>query len=219
MNPKTFAALASAILLIVGTWARASIIPPGGSTTFLDTFTDTPLLLASLSTPVVPVSNVWSGTVISAVYRDAGGTLEFDYQFANNANSTDAISRMTMNPFTGFVTDVGYRPTRPGPTFPVDGTVLPSSGDRNATGDTVGFDFSFLGFAPILPGLTSKVLVIRTNATNFGPGFVSMIDGGGTTVDSFAPRGVPSPASIWAALVLIGGLAGWRLFARQALRP
>src|SRR5207249_3312171 len=92
----------------------------------------------------------------------------------------------------------------------------PVSADRTVVGNVVGFSYNPPVSANIQPGQTSYVLVIGTDATNFGPGNASVIDGGVTTVASFAPVGpaaaVPEPAS----LLLFGGglvtLAGLRRF-------
>jgi len=217
MNPKKFAVLASAVVLVLGTWARANLIVPGAPPVPPDLFVNSPVLLASLSTPVAPITGAYTGTLTSAVYRDASGTLEFDYQFANDPTSTDSVTRITMDPFTGFITDGGHR-VAPLPPF-VPGGVPPVTVDRNVPGDTVGFNFGG-PVPPILPGLTSTVLVIATNATNFSTGFVSVIDGGATTVHSFAPAApVPAPVSTWGGLALIGGLAARKLIPRRAPQP
>jgi hypothetical protein len=60
--------------------------------------------------------------------------------------------------------------------------------------------------AEIVPGQSSDVLVISTNATQFTAGNASVIDGGAAVVASFEPTGtIPEPAAI-AASVLLAGL-------------
>lgn len=56
-----------------------------------------------------------------------------------------------------------------------------------------------MGFSPpdaakIQPDTGSLVLVISTDATTFGPGNVSVIDGGVSSVASFQPT--PEPATL-----------------------
>jgi hypothetical protein len=96
---------------------------------------------------------------------------------------------------------LAFRTNGSGPFTP--GTVPPVTADRNSPGgDVVGFSFSPPDGAKILPGTTSNVLIISTNATFFTAGNASVIDGGVTTVASFEPAsGVPEPASF----ALIGG--------------
>lgn len=176
-------------------------------------------LLASLSVPFVTTLGTTTGTLDSAVYRESGGTLDFYYQVVNNSRSIDAISRETDTTFTGFTTAVGYRidgASLPGGVF-VNGTVPPVTADRNGgTGDVVGFSFSPPDSAKIQPGMTSNVLVISTNATNFTSGDASVIDGGVATVASFGPASaVPEPGSM---LLLGTGVLGLMSMRRRTRR-
>lgn len=172
-------------------------------------------LLASESIPWTSTLGTSSGTLVSAVYREAGGTLDFYYQVTDNTTAPncgtagkpacDPLSRETDTSFMGFLTSVGFRidgATLPGGIF-VNGTVAPVTADRNSVGDVVGFSFIPPDSAKIQPGQTSNVLVISTNATNFKAGNASVIDGGVTTVAAFEPAsGVPEPASL---LLFAGG--------------
>jgi hypothetical protein len=179
-------------------------------------------LLASLSAPFVSSLGTSSGTVLSAVYREAGGTLDFYYQVFENISSTncgagsthpttacDPISRETDTNFATWLTQLAFRTN--GSTLGggfADGNTDPQTADRNLLpGNVIGFTFNGApGFTPILPGGSSRVLIISTDATFFTAGNASVIDGGVTTVASFQPStGVPEPASI--ALVGFGLLA------------
>jgi hypothetical protein len=155
-----------------------------------------------------------SGTLVSAVYRNPSGTLDFYYQVTDNLTAPncggggqpfcDPLSRETDTDFIGWATAVGFRidgASLPSTVF-VDGTVAPVTADRNGVGNVVGFSFIPPDSSKIQPGQTSNVLVISTNAMNYKAGNASVIDGGVTTVASFEPApGVPEPAS----LLLIGG--------------
>ena len=184
-------------------------------------------LLASLSAPWTSTLGTSSGTLISAVYREAGGTLDFYYQLSDNTTSTncggsgqpacDPLSRETDTTFLGFVTSVGYRidgGSLGGPF--TNGTVAPVTADRNGVGDVVGFSFQPPDSAKIKPGQTSNDLVISTNATNFKAGNASAIDGGVTTVASFEPAsGVPEPTSL---LLFAGGFIALGALRRSSVR-
>ncbi|MEJ7576709.1 MAG: PEP-CTERM sorting domain-containing protein [Pyrinomonadaceae bacterium] len=158
------------------------------------------------SNSVAVTTATFTGTANSAVYRNAGGTLDFYYQFTNNG--PDDIGRLSFFNFDGFTTDV-FNVTNGaaiGAGF-LNGTVDSTAADRGANPvlNSVGFNFAAGAFTT---GTTSLSLLVRTNATNFMAGTFSVIDGSTSTTASFAPAGttaVPEPAT----MILLGtGLAG-----------
>ena len=148
----------------------------------------------------------YTGTLITAVYQDATGRLEFDYQFINNG--PDDVRSLTGFNFSVFSTDVGYRDAAYGSfVTPSIGTTPPIFADRDGDGSTVGFEFG-TGLSAINAGETSLILVIKTDAPEFMAGVASVIDGAAQTVDAFQPTGTPiGPAADVpepATLLLVG---------------
>jgi len=206
-------------LFLMSAPARANPLLPGTATA-PDVFTGpTSVLglpvLASISgnwaTPAPPGATF--GTYTADVRQESGGTLDFVYQVTNNPASIDSTVSVSMQSFGNFTTDVGYEfgtglgltNTPPGP--------IPLLVDRSLSGNSVRFTIS------ILPGTTSALLVIKTDATTFSGGNLGILDGGTANVNAFAPAPLPSTASL--GLVLIGGLGGVggirRLNSRRAL--
>jgi len=184
------------------------LVPPG---------TPEGTLLASLVDPFSysTTAGTTSGTVTTAVFREATGTLDFYYQVMVNAISATEIARLTGVNFAGFATAVGLRIDAVGPF--VAGTVTPVTADRNGSGAVVGFSFFPPNSAKIMPGLTSEILVISTNATAFTAGNLSVIDGGSQTLPAFQPTVPVSTPDSGSSFLLLGvGLLG--LFGASRVR-
>jgi hypothetical protein len=200
-----FLSMAKASILSLGACPAAN---PGDTVTPCDA-TAAPFgtLLASLSAPFTTANGTTSGTLVSAVYREAGGTLDFYYQVINNTTAgnlsgsggcghgggqptCDPLSRETDTNFSLWITQLAFRTngSASGGLF-VNGDTNPQTADRNlAPGNVIGFTFNAApGFTPILPGHSSRVLIISTNATNFTAGTAAVIDGSEATVASFRP--------------------------------
>jgi hypothetical protein len=186
-----------------------TVATPPGSTVFPGLIlagTDPGTLLASLTGSLVLTAG--SGTVMlfSAVYIEAGGTLDFYYQIANDMDSIDPLSLVANTSFKGFTTATGFRvdgSTLPGGLF-VNDIAAPVTADRNLGADIVEFSFHPPVSAKIQPGQTSNVLVISTDATNFTAGNLSVIGGGVAAVASFEPVGAVSPTPEPSSLLLFG---------------
>jgi uncharacterized protein (TIGR03382 family) len=156
--------------------------------------------------PVPFVSATFSGlltsTVISGDPSNPYGGLTFTYQISNDALSAHEIDRITLNGYFGFLADGSYQ-------TPVAG-LAPTLNDRDATGDVIGFTFlgAPVGSGTLLPGLTSALLVVQTDAPYYVLSTAAIIDGSVTTAPIFAPSMiVPEPATITMAALGLGALA------------
>jgi hypothetical protein len=155
------------------------------------------------TTGFVPFATAtFNGSLRSDVYTNDASSpfglnaLTFEYELINGAGSPDAIDRLTVSSFTGFQTDVSFRP--------VPGSTAPRTVTRSANGAVVGFDFNVPGF-PLASNSVATPLVVQTTAINWMPVLASLIDGSVATVASVAPTGiVPEPATI---VLLLGALA------------
>lgn len=138
------------------------------------------------------VTGTFSGTltsmVISGDTTNALGGLTFVYTITNNAVSPDAIHRLTVNGYNGFLTDASYQAAA---------AQKPTTIDRSVNGDVIGFGFigAPLGFGELAPGATSTPLVVQTNAPAYRETFASVIDGTVTTVGTYSPV-VPEPVTM-----------------------
>jgi PEP-CTERM motif len=211
--PSANAALLGTVPTAPGDTVFPGLVPSG---------TDPGTLLAAVTLPFTSTLGFNSGTLVSAVFKEASGTLDFYYQVTNNVTAPncgqpgnracDPLSRETNTDFLGFTTSTGFRidgSTLVGGLF-VDGTVPPVTADRNSVGDVVGFQFNPPDSAKVLPGTASNVLVISTDATSFTAGNVSVIDGGVTTVAAFEPATIPEPGTLQLLGAGVAGLAAIR---------
>jgi len=174
--------------------AKAVIILPGQTLPSTGvTATPGPLVFDTGNVPFTgtdALNNVaFTGLLDTKVIADAGtGGLDFIYQFSNNANSPDAILHLSATSFSGYFTDADY--------LAGSGASHPGTVERDAAngGDTI--DFSFTVAQAVLPGSNSAELVVKTNATSFTNGTVSIQDGGNVSINAPTPASVPEPATL-----------------------
>ena len=230
MNKFSALSFFATAVLALGT-AQATPLPPGSCigafrapppcTGFLSSSFPNGglLLLADQTQAVVALSGGYTGTVISAVYREPSGSLDFLYQFLNNFSSTDAVQAIVISSFAGYQTDVSLASAvvcSPGhgcSSFAPfgNGNSSPLSATRSLPGDTIefqGFGGLLANPAPnIRPGDISAILMISTDATAYAAGAVTFIDGGSTVISSFGPSaGAPEPGVL--SLTMFGIFAG-----------
>jgi uncharacterized protein (TIGR03382 family) len=203
----------SAVLLLAPT-ASAAPLPPS-TVIFADPQPD-PVggLVIAGGVPVPFVAATFSGlltsTVISGDLSNPFGGLTFTYQISNDPGSPGEIDRLTLNGFFGFLADGSFQTPAVG--------LPPTLNDRDAVGDVIGFTFlgAPLGAGTLMPGMTSAVLVVQTDAPYYVLSTAAIIDGSVTTAPIFAPSLiVPEPATISLAALGLGALA---LVARRRAR-
>ena len=160
----------------------------------------------------------FSGTLTSTVIVGdvtnpfGAGALTFTYLLHNNAASATAMERITMADFTGFLTDVSYQPA--------GGTTAPTQTDRSiGAGGLVGWDFTggSGGLGTLLPGATSSLLVIQTNAPAYDlTQAANVIDGSIVAVPAIGPALniiQPEPGSL--SLLALGAFGLSRVVRRK----
>jgi hypothetical protein len=207
-SPGVLIVLSACIVATSASRATAVLLPAG---TTIFAAPEAPVVGGTLVAGGVPVSvtsATFDGTLTSSVISGDGnngalGGLTFVYTLTNDARSPGQMDRLTVNGFSGFITDSGY--VLPG--------VAPGLNDRSVSGDVVGFTFIGppIGTGVLLPGQSSAQLIVRTDAQNFTPTFASVIDGSVASVLSFAPlpQNVPEPSTLAIAATGLFGLAAW----------
>lgn len=165
-----------------------------------------------LDTAITNISNFgYNGTARAAVY-DSGSGLDFYYQFSNNASSLHGVERFSFYDFTSLnaeLIDVYQTATAFG--IFVTGTESSDYADRTNFG-VLGISFVPNGFSKIDPGTSSYIQIVRTNATEYMPGYFGLLNGFGDNAAGFAPTVaavVPEPGSapmLLAGLGLIGAI-------------
>ena len=175
--------------------APAELDPMGGT------------LIASLG-PIAftspPLSGPFTGTLTTSVIAgDATnpfGGLTFTFLLTNDATSLAPISGMINSSFIGFAIDASYQ-------VPTTG-VPPFSIDRNALGDEVHWDLVVAPGGPgaLVPGTSSALLVLQTNATQFTFSNFASVIGSTVAVPSIGPA-VPEPAAT-TGLILLAACVG-----------
>jgi hypothetical protein len=150
----------------------------------------------------------FTGTLFSEVLANDPtnplGGLTFEYLITNTTDGIGQIERLTVNSFSGFVTDAHYA------NLDVGGQIAPTYIDRSVDSATVGFSFSPapFGVGTLAPGQQSALLVVYTNATEWSTTLASVIDGSITQAASFAPNAtIPEPSSlVLAGMAVVGAL-------------
>jgi hypothetical protein len=213
--------LAFAGLLCASAPGFADSLPVGGTVSNPSTLPPSGAFVAVASTGVQNFSMVdfshqvtGTGTVIEEVgHFGSSTTLSFLYQFTSSTG--DVVNRLTGTNYGTFSTDVFQASTVSGFSNLGTGTLAAILANR-ASADPVGFT---MGTASV--PVTSYVLIVNTDATDYTAGNIALQDGGNTNVAGFAPtRAVPEfgSASLMGLLLLgVGGIFGVRRFRMPAM--
>lgn len=199
---KRFSLIVSAAALCMAASSYAAIIAPNTNTFALNE--PGPVGATLVATQTIPfVTATYTGSLTSTVYSgdvsNPLGGLTFTYQISNATTSAHAITRLAVNGFSGFTTDMSFNNT-------LGGTLAPTLNDRDAGGNVIGFTYigAPIGFGTIAAGTTTNLMVVQTNATGYRGTLSNVIDGSIAVVDSYAPVVVPEPAT--AGVLLAAGL-------------
>jgi hypothetical protein len=160
------------------------------------------IVVASMTLPFATAFYTGSLTslVLAGDATNPYGGLTFVYILHNDATSAHSLGRLTVNGYTGWLTDASWSTSFPG--------IDPLFIDRQVNGDSLGFSFSSaMGHTLIAPGATSAALIIQTDAPMFRINIANVINGAVTQVDTFAPV-IPTPGA--AVLAAAGLLAASR---------
>jgi len=198
--------------------ANATVLTPNVLTTSVDV---TPAFFGGtlLDSAITSISNIsYSGTARVAVY-DSGSGLDFYYQFSNDASSKNGIERLSAYDYSSLgATAVDVFQTATGFGIFTNGTENSNYADRTTSG-VIGFNFVPDGSSKIVPGTTSFIQIIRTNATAYTSGNFGLLNGIGDNAAGLAPTAaVPEPegyAMMLAGLGLIGFVAKRRMSSRD----
>ena len=197
-----------------GRTVSAAILAPGGSSTALtgtysvagDTYQTTETkYFSGTGTHGVP----FDFTLVTNVYTEPGGTVDFTYQLTNTGGSgANSFDRMTLSSFLGYSVDADYEAS-------VDtGYVAPGEVDRSANGAVVGYDFAstytYDHSSPVGPGEETELLIVKTNSSTWQMGSATVIDSASDSVSTEVPYGstvVPEPGSLAMIALSLGVLA------------
>jgi hypothetical protein len=213
----SFAAALAVAAFLAGQAARGHILAPG-QTVATDLFD-----LMSSATLVATTSGSFNsgnstGQYIEDVFVDPANVLgKNDLTWLIGVtNGPVPVVRIAASSFAGFMTDVGTNIGIVPPGFTSSGGD-PDTVDRDLTGVIIGFNYPF----GLSSGQATSMLDIETNATTFGPGFLSITEQGTlnppvtVTVPAFGPMQVPEPAT-WVMMLL--GFLGLGFAFRQSRR-
>lgn len=198
------------IKMIVTTLVLAGLINNANATALAVNTSTAPVdIVASnfggtfLDSATTAISNLsYNGTARTAVYSTASG-LDFYYQFTSDESSQNGVHRFAGFDFSSLgASSVDVYQTATSFGVFSTGTETSDNADRSLAG-VIGFNFVPVGQGDILPGTTSYIQIIRTNATNYQSGNFVISNGIGSNADGFATASVPEAST---SLMVLSGL-------------
>lgn len=201
--------LMTKVVVCVGVLALTVAAPTGYANTLSKGATVSPAVFSFLEgTLLAQTSGTFNfvgdtGKYVQSVYKNPStGFLDFVTQInvttgiiqdVTNYNFTDAG-------YSASYPDVGYNDAW---SYFVGPFAAPIDVNASADGSVIEFEF---GAAGVKAGQASWVLTVETNATNWTTGSIGLIDGGGETLNGFAPAAAePTSADL---LLMVLGTAG-----------
>jgi len=148
-----------------------------------------------------------SGNVTEIVgHYNGSPSVSFLYQFNVTSGGVGGVAQFSVSNYDSFTTDVQQ--------LVAAGQFQQFSVNRNVTGTTIDYNY-----IPEITNGSSGMLLINTNAPDFGPGSIALQDAGNALVAGFAPVSrVPEPASMIIFATSLLGLGGINLSRRFRLR-
>jgi hypothetical protein len=177
---------------------------------------------------VVPGSTGYSGVVLADTgllpFSFAGNigsvreiVLQGDPNNVNGASALDFIYQATVTSGNvGRVTGANYGSFLTGVSMAAGsspllaGSVSATSANRSSDGNVIGFNF-----VPEFSSGTTLALIVRTDAINYTKGTIGVIDGGGQTLNGYAPTPEPGSIVVLGGLILGGFWCRRRIIARR----
>ena len=207
MKRKTFfGALAGTCAVVtMSSVASAAIVLPNQSPVSVPEPAPGGALVDTQTQPFATAT--YTGDLISRVFSgdptNPFGGYTFTYQLTNAPGGSNALTRLTVTGFGGYATDMSYQLGT--------GNVAPSRSTRDPFGDVIGFSFLGDGVGFIMPGESSELLVVQTNATSYRTRIANVINGAVSNVNAFSPAGAITPEPTLA----LGAVAAGIVFGRR----
>ena len=195
----SFASITGATLALTS-FASGAAITPGQTAIAVNENNPVGGTTVSQSQPFATAN--YTGTLISSVITgdtsNTLGGLTFTYQLVNDAGSANALTRLTVNGFIGYATDMSYKLGT--------GGLAPTYNDRDASGGVAAFTFfgQPIGLGTLSAGTTSELLVIQTNALSSRTVIANISNGAVSPVNAFGPAGAISPEPATLASLAVG---------------
>lgn len=186
------------LLSLIASSAEASVVLPGQTGVGSNELKPSvgAVVVATQTQPFATANytGTLESTVLSNDTTNALGGYTFTYKLSNDFGSANALTRLNVNGFAGYATDISYR-------FG-SGGLSPTLQDRDATGNVVGWHFlgQPIGLGVLNAGITGDTLVVQTNALGYQTRIANVSNGAVSPVNAYSAAGAisPEPSSLLA---------------------